>query len=553
MKSIHRWIGIGVAAASLGVLAAPAPAAACGGFFCQRAPADQAGENILFAIEEDGTLVTHVQILYQGSAERFAWILPLPSVPTSLGVGTDALFQQLDERTAPRFDLEGRVEGTCRPTPRCWPDSDGIADAPAERGAWPDAGTAPPADGVTVYLREAVGPYDAVVLGSGSSAELFAWLDENGYDIPAISRPIVAEYVAARHVFVAIRLVSGADTREIQPLVLRYAEGQPCVPIRLTAIATVPDMPIVAYFLADRYATPYNYVRVEPSYDDARLWRDSSYYRTYLSNAVDDAGGRGFVPEFAGTTPSLSLELPDISDLASISDPGEYLRRLRERGFLGDTQLLGILLRFLPPPDSSAGNEAQYYNCLWSEFSHPAFCGFRGDFDPEGLTLALTRQIVEPRREAQALLARHPRTTRLATTMSAEEMTVDPTFVLDEGLPDVSNVHRAALVTECAPAYFDWTAPQRIELPSGRHEVWREGVAYLGTDAELCEDMRAGVFSPWTDPATLRATAARRAIRPAGGGLRCSAAVPRRGVGASVLAVIGLAAAGLALRRKRRC
>ena len=30
-----------------------------------------------------------------------------------------------------------------------------------------------------------------------------------------------------------------------------YREGQPCVPLRLTAIATVPDMPITAYFLAD--------------------------------------------------------------------------------------------------------------------------------------------------------------------------------------------------------------------------------------------------------------------------------------------------------------
>jgi hypothetical protein len=525
-------------------------ARACGGFFCQSVPMDQAGENILFAIERDGTLTTHVQILYQGEADRFAWILPLPAVPTSIGVGTDALFQELGLATSPRFETVERTEGTCRPTPECPYDPPVYDDYGP--GGW-DAGASGPTEdegGVTVYLRETVGPYDAVVLGSGSSAELFAWLEANGYDIPEISRPIIADYVAARHVFVAIRLISNADTREIQPLVLRYAESQPCVPIRLTAIATIPDMPIVAYFLADRYATSNNYTRVEPTYDDVRLWRDPGYYRTYLSNIVDDAGGRAFVTEFAGSTPPISIELPSVEDLASESDPAQYLRRLRERGFAGDSQLLGILIRFLPPPERYAGNEAAYYNCLWSSWDPRYECGFDGAFDPAGLTVALTRQVVEPRREAQALLARHPRLTRLATTMSAEEMTVDPTFVLDEGLPSVSNWHRATIVTECSSAYFSWTAPQRIELPSGRVERWREGIAYPGSDSEYCEDRRSGDFAPGASPEVLRRTAERRATRPAGGGLRCAVEARRVGAAGAGL-MLGLAAVILGIRRRR--
>ena len=514
----HGGWAIAAAAAITGATIATPSASACGGFFCQSAPMDQAGENILFSVEDDGTLVTHVQILYQGDADAFAWILPLPSVPTSIGVGSDALFTQLGAVTRPQFSFGAqRTEGTCRPTPSCPYEYDTDTAYPGpSRGGGPDAGAsfADAGRGVTVYLRETVGPYDAVVLGSGSSDELFAWLDENGYDIPDTSRPIIGEYVAARHVFVAVKLVSGADTREIQPLVLRYREAQPCVPMRLTAIATVPDMPITAYFAAPRLATPNNYVRLEPDYDDVRLWRsEAGYYNTYVSNAVDDAGGRAWVTEYAGTMPAISIAMPSVESLRTITEPTSFLQQLRSLGFQGDSQLLGILIRFLPPPDSYASDPQQYYNCLWQSWSSAESCGYDGSFDPDGLVTALTEQIVSPRRDAQDILDRQPRLTRLYTTMSAEDMTVDPTFSLDDGLPDVSNVHSATLVTECSADYFEWSAPRRIELPSGTTERWSEGFAYPGTDTAYCEDMHSGAFAPWSSPDTLRDTARRRRSR----------------------------------------
>jgi hypothetical protein len=78
------------------VVVAPASALACGGFFCSgQVPIAQAGEQIVFGVE--GTTVTaHIRVNYQGGAEDFSWVLPLPSVPT-VAVGTDALFQVLQE------------------------------------------------------------------------------------------------------------------------------------------------------------------------------------------------------------------------------------------------------------------------------------------------------------------------------------------------------------------------------------------------------------------------------------------------------------------------
>ena len=86
----QRLISVGLLGACLlGVGAQPSRASACGGFFCQSAPMNQAGENILFSIEDDRSMTAYVQIFYQGEADAFAWILPLPSVP-ELSVGTES-------------------------------------------------------------------------------------------------------------------------------------------------------------------------------------------------------------------------------------------------------------------------------------------------------------------------------------------------------------------------------------------------------------------------------------------------------------------------------
>ena len=89
-------------AAALGLRPTAAPA--CGGFFCTAAPTDQVSENILFAVDGD-SVTTYVQIRYDGGAEDFAWILPLPSAP-ELEVSHNEVFARLDFFTRPDFRLD---------------------------------------------------------------------------------------------------------------------------------------------------------------------------------------------------------------------------------------------------------------------------------------------------------------------------------------------------------------------------------------------------------------------------------------------------------------
>ena len=81
--------------AALVVAAYPAPAHACGGFFCDNSqPVNQAAERIIFSQSPTGEVTAVIQIQYQGPSERFAWLLPVTGSP-EIGVSSDAAFSRL--------------------------------------------------------------------------------------------------------------------------------------------------------------------------------------------------------------------------------------------------------------------------------------------------------------------------------------------------------------------------------------------------------------------------------------------------------------------------
>jgi len=525
---------------------APQRARACGGFFCQRVPVVQAGEQIVYAVGEDGTLTMSVRIYYEGAAPEFAWILPVPEVPR-IELGATALFDGLDGATQPQFWISrSTVEGTCRREPDCefapttYYDGAGIFLSDASAPASSDAATGP-----TIYSRGTLGPYETVVIGGASATEIHEWLTANGYDLPASSIPLLDTYVTTDHRFVALRLRNDATVAEIQPITLRFGNVPPCLPIRLTAIATQPDLPITAFFLARTRATPRNYSLIEADYP-AGLFLGTIQYTSWVSNTADDMGGQAFIADYAGATPALSLELPSVTDLATSMSPEELVRELQSRGYMGDSQLLALLTRFIQPPADREPTD--YINCLARSFGGE--CGEPMSFDPAGLVAAIDEAITTPRARAQVLVTRHPYTTRLFTTMSAEEMTVDPEFVLDDGLGDVANLHEATAVTECDASHFQDDARQRLDLPSGASVELRPARP-SGTDEQRCASR--GGWLRGTDAAIVGPDASFDAgpLSVAGGG-GCSA-TSTRGTSPPALAWVAmLALAVLGRARGRR-
>jgi hypothetical protein len=505
-----------LALALLGALAAPRPARACGGFFQSVQVVDQAGETIVYALERDGTLTMAVQIDFEGESEDFAWILPVMA-PPEIALGTEALFEGLRAATAPTFIRSTRTDGVCRSYPQCvyadgapatsgcslnwgaggggggtW--SGGYVDASGEPPPWAatDAGAVPEDGGATVLSEEVVGPYDTVVLGASTAADVVEWLQDHDYEVPQSAIPLLEAYEGARQIFVAMRLSADREASQIRPIVLRMPTSDACLPIRLTAISTVPELPITAFFLADAPVVPLNYSHAEVDTRSLDFWQPGTSWERAVSRAVSELGGQAFVTEYAGATPALSLALPPIEDLASEPDPSELMVALRVRGYAEEPVLRELLERYLVPPE---GMDARsYHDCLLRGRS-TASCGEPLHFDPERLVAAIEAHIAVPRREAEALVHRHGRLTRLFTTSSADSMTLDPVFARDEGAPTVSNVHEAILVTRCSDQYYPEDAPEEWHL-DGAVVPWRAGSP--ADDAAYCR--ARGLYLAGTEP-----------------------------------------------------
>ncbi|MDP6039018.1 MAG: DUF2330 domain-containing protein, partial [Candidatus Latescibacteria bacterium] len=433
---------------------------ACGGFFCSNVPMNQAAERILFVKRDDGKITTHVQIQYSGEKTDFAWILPVPSIP-DLGVSHNGIFQQLQFATQPTFQLE-------------WEDSDcPIVFPPIFRFDDAVAAASPEADSVQVIAEERVGPYDTAIITSTDPAAIINWLVENGYQLGSLGADLLQPYTDGGFFFLALRLAPDRDVGDLQPIALTYDANMPGIPIKLTAVAAEANMGVLVWVLGQNRAIPENYLHVEINEASIDWLSGGGNYDQVVTEAANEAGGQAFASEYAGQSAIMKDRIyrqgqyDNLELLTSRTDPISFLEGLLILGFPRDSQIQTLIRRHIPIPqrvwdegvlqviyrgnteeyeraraDSAsfvANVERRFYNSLES------FSEYITDisFDPAAFVRDLQAVIVDPLKNAQELFEQHPYLTRLYTTLSAEEMTVDPMFAFNADLPDLSNIHQA--------------------------------------------------------------------------------------------------------------
>jgi hypothetical protein len=154
-------------------------------------PVVQAGEQIVFA-HEDGQVVAHIQIQYEGAAEEFGWLLPVPSIP-EFALGTEELFTQVLQQTQPRYRLNFQFPDQCgdRNVPPGW------RGAPGGRRRLLVRGRRQRREGPLV-VEASIGPFDYAVLRADDEAEMFDWLVENRYFIPTGTEDVVGPVHSTR-------------------------------------------------------------------------------------------------------------------------------------------------------------------------------------------------------------------------------------------------------------------------------------------------------------------------------------------------------------------
>jgi hypothetical protein len=277
-----------------------APSAdACGGFFCGQSPVDQTAERILFEVG-DGSVSMTTQIAFAGDAEDFAWILPLAAVPdvASLSVVPQRALDGLDAQSGPVFlpPTDSACYGGCA----------GCSFGPPASAVAEDADSG----GVDVYVQTTVGEYQVAVVGSTDPAALITWLRDNGYRVTPPMEPYIELYTSEGLKFLALKLLPEADIKQLSAFRFTLPGDVPSIPLRMTALAAEPEMAVVVFVLADQRFEGRNWENLAIADNKIRFDRRSYYgfgglqtnWSTLVAQAVDAAGGQGWVTEFAGSS-----------------------------------------------------------------------------------------------------------------------------------------------------------------------------------------------------------------------------------------------------------
>ncbi len=462
-------------------------------------PVDQSGENILFV--SDGTTVeAHVQVQYTGEAARFAWVIPMPTIP-QIEIGSQALFDNLLSSTTPQYGFS--IQNLC-----ALGGSSGAAGSFGSAGAGGSAG-GPGADAgppPTVVRREVVGSFDIVVLQGGTAQTVDDWLVVNSYQTSAGAPLILQKYLDAGSLFVAIKLTGDATLDEIHPLTFRYSASSPTIPLGLTAVASTPNMAVRVFFLGDDRFFPSNYRHI--TLNPARVdWMSfGQNYTQALTRAVDElqADGQAFVTEYAGTSsivPTGGLFSTTWDDVPFVAAQAEdVVDTLTAQGLASCSStrcqynhpmILGLLREYLPVPSigedgGAPPDEDSYYACL------TCFSGLidRATWDGAAFAADLRSRVIDPGQRARDLLLTSPSLTRLFTTISPAEMFIDPSFHPRSGLGNVDFTSQAGTLTtvECGtPPFMTLPGGRDVELENGNWPAFSSSMPF----AERIENVPA--------------------------------------------------------------
>ncbi len=302
---------------------AQGPAHACGGTFCSNSPINQNAERVLFIKHGGGETTAVVQIQAQGNDPDFAWVVPLDALPHDIHEEDSTAFVAVDLVTAPQYVFQNFTAVAQRGGFGCGGSAESAAlAAPNESGA-----------AVHTWASGETGNYRYDVVSSNDPMALRDWLDQNHYRTPAEAVPIIGEYVSEHKFFLAVRLrsVQGVPSFLVSPLAFTYAGRSPCVPIRLTRIATTPTLPILAYVISDQRAVPANYANTEVNDRAVAELGPGRFnitaYDTLVTQAIRDAGGRAWITEFAGELPE-SARSAMSPQLQALLPARPYLTRL---------------------------------------------------------------------------------------------------------------------------------------------------------------------------------------------------------------------------------
>ena len=161
------------------------------------------------------------QVDYEGDAEDFAWVIPVPGYPELFPV-EDEIFYELHKLTK--------------------------VVSPLGFGCGWGVGFTPPGlddEGVHIWEENQVGIYHTTTLSATDPNSLVGWLNDNGYAFPTQGQEILDYYVQKQWFFVAMKIQGegmtdnfGYYTGAIQPIGIMFFSDEMVYPLKISALST---------------------------------------------------------------------------------------------------------------------------------------------------------------------------------------------------------------------------------------------------------------------------------------------------------------------------
>ena len=244
-----------------------------------------------------------LQTTYQGPADRFAWVVPVPGQPSEDDVSLvdPALFTELLVTTAPK--VETRIGAPKQQFQM-------MKGKAAEGMPGMDGTEAATEEFVTVHEQFEVGDFDATVLSSVRAGALEEWLNENGYRMPAGAAGTFAHYVERKWTFVALKMQAGVVEEkplieDVDPVCICFDTDQLVYPLRISRISSRAKTAMTLLLVSDK-ALKCDQLPDAELPTGKTLKRTS--YATVRREAVD-AGPASMVCEYRGDAGEEALQL----------------------------------------------------------------------------------------------------------------------------------------------------------------------------------------------------------------------------------------------------
>ena len=234
------------------ILAAKPTLAFCG-FYVAKADSslyNQASQ-VIIVRDKDRTVLT-MSNDYQGEAEDFAMVVPVPVVLTEeqVHIGESKIIERLDSFSAPRlveyFDYD--------------PCNNGVSAYDLEpeflqrEAATPRPRKAEANLGVTIEEEFSVGEYDILILSAKESDGLETWLLQNDYKIPNGAKELLKPYIKQNlKFFVAKVNLEEFDSNgfeKLRPISIAYESPKFMLPIRLGMMNARGEQDLIIYLLS---------------------------------------------------------------------------------------------------------------------------------------------------------------------------------------------------------------------------------------------------------------------------------------------------------------